>query len=198
MTIKDFRDAHRLPYNPKRYKLDKRGLPVKRKPSTIDAVVLHQSACIFGPANNVEARHRRAMEIPYHALCFTDGVTVLGHPFADYCYHSNGLNARGLGFSVEGEFPAFIGKETSRSTPYTELQADGARRGLKAVVEMARAEGCPVEFLFAHRQSSINRAGDPGEYWFKLLSRFARDELGLTVLSDHRVGDGQPIPLAWL
>ncbi len=198
MTIKDLRDVHRVPYDPKKFSLDKWGLPNKRKAATIDAVTLHQTACIFGPHGNVEARHRRALGIPYHALTFTDGVTVLSHPELDYSYHAGSLNARSLGFAVEGEFPAAIGKETARSTPYTEAQADGARRGLKTLVENARALGCPIRYVLAHRQSSIKRAGDPGEYWFKLLSRFARDELGLETLPTLKVRDGQTLPENWL
>lgn len=198
MTIKDLRGQYPLPYDPKKFRLGRDKMPVKRKPSEVDTVVVHQTACVFGPKADVEKRHRRGLLVPYHTLSFTDGVTVLGHDALEYTYHANAWNARSLGFAVEGEFPAFMGKETSRHTPYTELQADGARRGLKALVEMARAQGCPVTRFACHRQSSANRAGDPGQYWFRLLSRFARDELGLVVVDRETLGDGLPVPLEWL
>lgn len=196
--ILDMRGQARAPFDPKKFALDKRGEIVQRKPETIDSVTLHQSACIFGPLADDAKRKARALTIPYHALCYTDGVTVLSHHATDYTFHAGALNARSLGFCVEGEFPASIGKETTRSTPYTEAQADGARRGLKRLVEDARSGGCAIRYLFAHRQSSRNRAGDPGEYWFKLLSRFARDELGLEVLTTKTLRDGQAIPASWL
>lgn len=192
------RGQARAPFDPKKFALDKRGAVVVRKPESIDAVTLHQTACIFGPVADDAKRKARALGVPYHALCFTDGVTVLGHSPLLYTYHANRLNARSLGFAVEGEFPPFIGKETARSTPYTEAQADGARRGLTRLVEDARALGCPIRYVFAHRQSNAKRAGDPGEYWFKLLSRFARDELGLETLPTLTVGDGQALPVKWL
>ena len=192
------RGQARAPFDPKKFALDKRGAVIVRKPETIDAVVLHQSACIFGPVADDAKRKARALGIPYHALAFTDGVTVLGHSPLLYTYHANSLNKRSLGFAVEGHFPAFIGQEKSIHSPYTEAQADGARRGLKRLVEDARSLGCPIRYVLAHRQSSSKRAGDPGEYWFKLLSRFAKDELGLETLPMFKVGDGQDIPPKWL
>lgn len=198
MTILDMRGQARAPFDPKKFSLDKRGLIASRDPKTIDAVVLHQTACSIGPAADDAGRKRRVLEWPYHAVTYDDGDTVLAHDVRPYTYHANALNKRSLGFAVEGEFPAFIGGELARHSAYTEAQADGARRGLKRLVEDARAAGCPVKYVLAHRQSNIARGGDPGEYWFRLLSRFARDELGLETLPQLRVGGGQALPPKWL
>lgn len=196
--IVDHRNKAQAPFDPKKFALDKHGRIVVRDPKTIDAVVIHQTACRIGPAADDKRRKARVLQWPYHAVTYSDGDTVLAHAPTLYTYHANSLNRRSLGFAVEGEFPARIGDELARHSAYTELQADGARRGLKRLVEDAREAGCPIRFLFAHRQSSANRTGDPGQHWFRLLSRFARDELGLEVDSSRTVGDGLAVPLEWL
>lgn len=198
MTVLDFRGQAKAPFDPKKFNLAKGGNITTRDPKTIDAVVLHQTACSIGPAADNARRKRRVLEWPYHAVTYDDGDTVLAHAPALYTYHANALNKRSLGFAVEGHFSAFIGQEKALHSPYTEAQADGARRGLKRLVGDARAAGCPVRYVLAHRQSNIARGGDPGEYWFRLLSRFARDELGLETLPQLRVGDGQALPPKWL
>lgn len=196
--IVDHRGQAKAPFDPKKFALDRHGRIVVRDPKTIDAVVLHQTACSIGPAADDKRRKRRVLEWPYHAVAYSDGDTVLAHDVRLYTYHANALNKRSLGFAVEGEFPAFIGQELARHSAYTEGQADGARRGLKRLVEDARAAGCPIKYVLAHRQSSPNRTGDPGQYWFRLLFRFARDELGLEPLASLTVGGGNTIPPAWL
>ena len=198
MTVLDMRGHAKKPYDPKKFSLDKSGNISTRKPETIDAVVLHQTACSIGPAADDKRRKRRVLEWPYHAVTYDDGCTVLAHSPLLYTYHANSLNKRSLGFAVEGHFAAFIGQEMPIHSSYSEAQADGARRGLKRLVEDARALGCTIRYVLAHRQSSRNRAGDPGEYWFKLLSRFARDELGLETLPALTTGDGQTLPPKWL
>jgi hypothetical protein len=197
-VIVDLRGQARGPFDPKKFPLTKSGNITTRKPETVDAVVLHQVASNIGPAADDARRKRRVLAWPYHAVTYDDGDTVLAHSPLLYTYHANALNKRSLGFAVEGHFAAFLGQEKALHAPYTEAQADGARRGLKRLVEDARALGCPVKHVLAHRQSSINRGGDPGEYWFKLLSRFARDELGLETLPMFKVGNGQDIPPKWL
>lgn len=191
-------------------RLDAKGRAFVRDPKTITGIGIHQTACVFGPKADREKAHRRALGVHAHMTAFRDGVAVLGWPLLWRVNHGNGLNAASLGLECEGHYP---GVPDDPTTPRREDQASigGAPTvlddlsletfcfGLKALVDGGRAIGCPIEFVWAHRQSSDTRRADPGwEIWQKVVLDYGVKVLGLKTESWKTfAGQGKPIPKQW-
>jgi len=177
------------------------GKTVKRDPKTITGVCLHQTACVFGPANDRAKAHQRAIGIPAHAVAFRDGCVALPAPLSWYLYTSNGLNAFTLGLEIEGIYPGYPGAKVwgdSPATPFDSLVRDTARAALKYLVDEGRKAGMPIEYLYAHRQSNGQKPSDPGyEIWQQVALEYGVEQLGLKTRNEYVVGDGKPIPSAW-
>ena len=181
---------------------------VSRDPRTVDGIVLHQTACVFGKKKTQPTRHHRALGVACHALAFNDGTAVLANPLPWLVWHGNGYNDRSLGLEVEGNFPGLIGDPRTLAmsdkpeTPVTPLLISTACDALKWLVEEGRALGMPLRYLWAHRQSSGTRRSDPGEGLWRPISAFAVAELGLVLelgasIDSKNSGHGRPIPAAW-
>jgi hypothetical protein len=170
--------------------------------NSIDGIVVHQTATPFGvtaaaiKAANGDAqlaKHRRALGVAAHMTVFTTGIAVLAHPLDWYVYHGNGLNARSLGMEIEGLFPGLQGKQEL----FTGVLQSAAQDGLEYLVRKGRERGMPIKWIWAHRQSSMTRADDPGEeIWRKLVLEFAVSRLGLAPQHDFVTG-GRVIPPEW-
>jgi hypothetical protein len=196
-----------------------RGKTVMRDPSTITTVVLHQTACEFGVsaasarANGEELGQRlRTAKVACHALAFREGWVVAMRPLRSFVHHANKANPYSLGLEIEGLYsgladdPATAPNEARRtvwnmdrwSGPPDELTVETARAALCWLVEQGRAEGMPIEWVDAHRQSSRTRRSDPGEeLWKAVVVDYARPKLGLRTRPDFTIGPGRPIPRAW-
>lgn len=187
-----------------------RGKAVVRRASAINTLVAHQTAAIFGPMAQPAVRHRRALNIAAHATAFRDDTGVLQTPVLWYVNSANGFNR----FSVSVEFEGFYaGVPDVPSTPQREdvLSTWGSKptpldarafatfcATAEALVEAARREGCPLEWVLAHRQSSGARRADPGyALWREVVLGYIVPKLGLKTRPDYTVDDGRPIPAQW-
>ena len=188
--------------DPTRFRLNAKGVLVTRRPAVVDAVCIHQTACVFGPAADPPKRHRRAASIPYHALAFTDATVTLAHPVLAYTYHGNAFNTRSVGFGIEGHYPEFDRDfdPEIHTAMETEAFIDAIRHGLRRVVETAWEAGCPIQYQLAHRQSATKwgKPADPGEKIWKIATAFCKDALKLKTLDDLVTNPaGRPIPMEW-
>lgn len=202
-------------YKTTRHPLTRALVPVLREQRTIDAVVLHQMACTLG-GPTAEKRHRRALRISAHASAFFDGTVVLPCDLRAYAYHADALNARSLGVEIEGlhpgleDDPATVPDEAKRTTwggepdEVTPLLIETARSALTAIVTEARAIGCPVRYVFAHRQSSPTRRSDPGQTLWREVGLWSVQALGLQAQPAATFAKtwkpwtaGKPIPREW-
>lgn len=188
-----------------------RGRAVVRPAHEIDTVCLHQTACVFGPMAHPEVRYLRAADVASHAVAFRTGVGVLQTPVRWYVNGGNGWNTRALHLECEGHYcgqpddPATAPRREDREscwgaepTPLDDLALLTARETLRALVKAARAEGCPVQYIVAHRQSSPSRRSDPGyELWRDVVINYAVPVLGLRTRPAVVVGQGRPIPACW-
>lgn len=194
----------------KRRHLVRAGHVVRRDPRTVVGVTLHQTATRYGPADDRERRLRRALDTPYHALAYREGAVVLTQPLDWYSWHGNGLNESSLGLAIEGLYsgladdPSTTPREDLRTTwggppdDVTELVVTTAREALRVLVELGRAEGMPLRYIWAHRQSSATRRSDPGqEPWQRVVLEYAVPVLGLEVQPSRTWRDGRPIPREW-
>ncbi len=192
-----------------------RGKVQMRDPAKVTGITVHQTACIFGPMAQPEVRYRRALNVAAHATAFNTRVVVLANPLRWNVWHGNGLNDSTLGLEIEGRFsglldnPATIEREDLRTAwggiadPITPDIVETAREALRVLVELGRAEGMPLKYIYAHRQSSGTRRSDPGEgIWKEVVLEYACKVLGLQTkpaltMVSKKGGPGRTIPLDW-
>lgn len=202
------------------------GGPVWRDPKTVDSIVLHQTAVVYQLPAKKSLRDaaikaaggdpelalaKRASKVACHAMAFRGGFYVAATPLRWYVNHGNGLNARSLGFETDGLYSG-LDDDPSTTPKREDLDTTWGRRepsiltaqivetaiaGLTWLVTAARAEGMPIRYLFAHRQSSPNRRPDPGEGPWREIGIEAAKRLGLEVLPDLVVTGGRPLPRSW-
>lgn len=193
-------------YNGKRKHWITGGKVVTRDPATVDAITLHQTACIFGKAAHQPTRHHRALGVACHALAFNDGVVVLANPLRSWVHHANGLNSRSLGLEVECNARGLVADPRTVSgleVPPTPEAIEAGREAIRLLVKLGREEGMPIRYILAHRQSSPTRRSDPGEQlWRALVVEYAVPVLGLVtqpelVMTDRRGRPGRALPPQW-
>lgn len=204
ITLHDLHGARTDPH-PKS-KRDRHGKTVRRTPAGIDAIVLHQTAVRFSAASD-ELLARRALDVACHAMAFYPGFVVWAADPLWYIYHADRLNARSVGLEVEGNYPGLVGGKigSGEETPLTDAVVKAARMGVKLLVEEGRRAGCPIKYIYGHRQCDSWRRADPGEgLWRKVVLEYAVPELKLvarpTETFPHPKGqsrNGKSIPTRW-
>lgn len=199
------------PVAKEKFKLDAKGRVVVRDPATITGIVLHQTACWFGVSSaqvsaaggdRELALHRRALNVATHLTAFDGrdanlecGHAIYASPLVWYAYHANKANAVSLGVECEGVYPGLLSQ--GGETPSARL-VEASRAAVRFALEEGRRQGMPIEFLWAHRQSSATRRADPGEaLWRAVALDYAVPVLGLRTEPARVWGDGRPIPVAW-
>lgn len=198
--------------DPPKTKRDARGAVVVRDPSAVTGIVVHQTAAVFGVNRRQVARaggdarealRRRFLDVACHMAALRNGDVLQTNDLTTYVYHGNRLNKSTLGLEIEGRYPGWT-RRPKRSTwggdpsEVTDVIVAAARRALRELVERGHAEGMPIRYVYAHRQSSATRRSDPGEeLWRRVVLDYAVPELGLKTRPRHTVGSGRPIPKAW-
>ena len=175
------------------YKKDSRLSP--RKLATINSIVLHHMAYNIG--NNPTSY----VKVGAHYIVTSDGKIAQLYDNLDFLNASNSFNPRSVAIEFAGNFP----DERYRWWKSSELPIPErcyltptqirAGRCLLATLK-ARLPG--VKYLYAHRQSSEDREGDPGpDVWFN-IGEWALSNLNLTDrLPWTHEGTGRPIPQTW-
>lgn len=167
------------------------GEVIKRPRESIDTIVLHQAACLFG-----KDHESRALRVPADMLIYRDQRIVLPKPLTWYANHANRYNARSLGIEVEGVYLGAPRSKERRRTPVTAELLEAIEYGIPLLVELALNEGIVLKHYRAHRQSSRTRRGDPGYELWPTMAR-ACESAGLTCDMSETVGSGRPIPAVW-
>jgi hypothetical protein len=191
-------------YKPPKHLIQK-GRVVKRSVYEVDTIVVHQTAVVFGVlpravkeagGDRNMAKHRRALQVASHLTAFDTGFAVVGCPLSWYVYNCNKLNSRSLGLEIEGVYPALL---TAKSKElFTGLIEQASRDAIDYMVIEGKKLGMPIQYIAAHRQSSADRRGDPGEeIWKKLVLGYAVPRHGLIVKPTAVWGDGRPLPQEW-
>lgn len=197
------------------------GHTVMRDPKTVKGICLHQTAVQFGarPSHYKQAKEmlkgtnptrgdierlaialRVVEDVPSHALAMQSGDVVLRSPLEAFLYHANALNPISLGLEIEG---LYDGVEVEGAhPPPTPVTIAAARRAVRELHTRGLEAGMPIEYIWAHRQSSGTRVGDPGSVLWEEVGIWASDELGLKMeplrtWESKRSGWGNPIPELW-
>jgi hypothetical protein len=188
----------------------KGGKVVVRDPKSIRGIGIHQTACVFGPANDSTARYRRALKVPCHALAFRDGVFATAFPMLWYVYHGNELNSFTYGLEIEGQYPGLLDDPSTpvredektiwggKATPLDEQAIETARAALKYLYEEGMRLGSPLQYIWAHRQSNGVKVSDPGQgLWQHVVLDYGVAKLGLKTQPEKTWGNGKPVPAQW-
>jgi hypothetical protein len=174
-------------------KSDKSHRKGPRDPKKVYALVLHQMACCFRPADPL----KRFLSINSHFAIAADGRILQLHPITELLWSSNGFNAGSVAVEFAGNFPNTKGRwwqgdkfGRDRPTP-AQLEA-----GRYLVRHLIRVMG--LTHILAHRQSSASRENDPGpEVWFH-VGQWAVDKLGLKDGGPgFKLPGANPIPDEW-
>ena len=199
------------PSSPSKFKLDSKGRVVVRDPRTVNGIVLHQTGCWYSVSNSQVsaaggdrhyALHKRSLNVACHLIAFDGksakvdcGHAVWPNPLEWYVYQANGVNSVSLGIECEGLYPGLVSQGGAMPSDRV-IQA--AREAVRFAVEKGRGAGMPIEYIWAHRQSSANRRSDPGEsLWRSVVLEYAVPALGLRTETARTWGDGLPIPVQW-
>lgn len=187
----------------------RQGRTVRRQPRSVTGIVIHQTACNFGVSRAAVraadgdrdlAQQRRALNVANHVMAYREGWVVVANDFDRYIYHGNKFNAHSLGLEIEGLYPGVRGGPAWGGDPdlVTDTVVETAQAAISYMVHRGRAMGMPLEYIWAHRQSSANRRSDPGEeLWDRVVLQHAVAKLGLRTEPALTIGNGRPIPLVW-
>lgn len=187
-----------------------RGKVVVRDPKIVTGIGIHQTACVFGPSNDIDRRNRRALNVPCHALAFRDGTFVTAFPLPWFVYHGNALNEFSYGLECEGKYPGLPDnpvtpqREDEQSTwggnptPLDDLAIETFRAALKHLYEEGMKLGSPLQYVWAHRQSNGQKPSDPGYgIWKHVVLDYAVAKLGLKTQPEKVWRDGKTVPPQW-
>lgn len=196
-----------------RYALTK-GKVTERDPKKVTGIVVHQTACVFGVTEAMVkkqggdrdmAKYMRFLNIPAHAIASQTGKFVVHAPLTWYAYHGHGFNDHSLGLEMEASLPGLRNGKTWNGKPASPTGPEfiaGCRSALGYLYEEGRRAGMPIEYVWAHRQST-QKPSDPGqELWEEVVINFGIKELGLKpqydlVLKNRQGVSGKPIPVEW-
>jgi hypothetical protein len=175
------------------YKRDARASPRKR--SAIDSIVLHHMA--FNRGNDLADY----LKVGAHYAVTADGQIAQLYDDLDFLNASNGFNGRSIAIEFAGNFPDHRfrwWKPAKRTLPDRCYLTPAQVRAGRCLLATLKARFSGIEYVYAHRQSSANKANDPGpDVWYH-VGEWAIRELRLTDRAPRtHVGTGQPIPTAW-
>ncbi len=185
-----------------------------RRPEQIRGIVLHQTG-IAMPRDPARWDHVAA-----HAGVTSDGRVVHINALRSYVMHANLANAFSVGVEIHGLLPGLADDwrtmpaaseekhpdlsyrqrrkiNFDQRTEVTPAIARASREALAFLVEEALALGCPLTYLWAHRQFDRSRSADPGEELWKEVALWAVDELGLELDPHFTLGSGRAVPREW-
>jgi hypothetical protein len=166
-----------------------------RPESKVDAIVLHHMA--FNRGNDLS----RYEKVGAHYVVLADGQIAQLYDDLDYLNASDGFNGRSVAIEFAGNFSDeryHWWKDRDRTIPdrcyLTPAEIRAGRCLLKAIT--TRLPG--VKYVYAHRQSSKDRTGDPGPDVWCNVGEWAISNLKLTDrLPTTHVGSGRPVPDSW-
>jgi len=143
------------------------------------------------------ALHQRFWTVPYHYVGLLNGDLLYNNPATRYTYHGNGGNKRLVGVSAEANLPGLEKNRAKKHSALDEHFIETNRATLRLAVTKEREAGAPIEGLYAHRQYSDGRLGDPGEGWWKEVGIPMSQEMHLERRVTFFNGTGTQICREW-
>ncbi len=141
----------------------------------VTGITLHQ----WGVKSVGKAAHRK---VTAHFSVGHDGTVYYVHPVETWLAASHGFNRDTVSIEVAGLY--------GRDSIVPQATVDGARRAVLLAIDEVRRAGGELRHIYAHRQSSNQRAMDPGpDLWRRVAVPSP-----LTTIPSLTRGSGLPIP----
>lgn len=178
--------------------------------SSINGIVLHRTSCVIGDRVLQHAKTNA------HCAVTMGGNIYLIHDWTLGIFHGHSLSERTIGIEFDGNPEGFPGggywidpdyKKNGKPLdkykgqigphPITEQQVKASWVLLDIILKEVKAGGGNIVNILAHRQSTSERASDPGwDCWKKIAIPWqekirAADTIGV------KIKTGQPIPKEW-
>ncbi len=164
-----------------------------RSIALVDSVVLHQMAFSRGSDLN------KYLKVRVHYIIMPDGKIGQLYPDTALLWASNGFNKRSVAIEFAGNFPNTKGKCYLPNKFGCHQLTDAQVQAGRCLLAALKNKLPNMRYVFAHRQSNINRANDPGpDIWYQ-VGEWAIKNLGYHPDSRKiKTGSGQPIPEEWM
>lgn len=143
------------------------------------------------------ALHQRFWKVPYHWVGLLNGDILHNNLITRYTHHGDSGNRRLIGVAAEADMPGLEKDRKKKHHDLSERFIETNRATLRLAVMKARHEGAPICRLYAHRQYSPKRVGDPGEGWWKEIGIPIAKELHLDRMTSFADGKGLEICREW-
>jgi len=143
------------------------------------------------------ALHERFWKVPYHWVGLLNGDVLRNNDITRYTYHGDHGNGPLIGVAAEGNMPGLEKNRKKKHHGLDEHFIETNRAALRLAVHKGREAGAPVGRLYAHRQYSNGRIGDPGEGWWKEVGIPMATELRLKRMVHFMDGVGREICREW-
>jgi hypothetical protein len=164
----------------------------------IDGVVLHQTGCKM-PRDPEGWKRLNA-----HVGVTSEGTVVIVNDPTVKIWHAQKLSRRTIGIEIAGNFhgiegdPGTLWEGGGPAATLGPNQKMGCDVALAWVEQMFRHNHQEWKYIYAHRQSSKTRSGDPGsEIWQQVAMPWIK-RLGLSDGGEYyRIGSGRKIPRDW-
>lgn len=189
--IRDIRGKHPRPKN----------YAYQREWSDIVGVTLHQTGC------GMPKRPMGWSKVNAHIGVTQEGLVVIMNDPVDMIWHAQGLSRKTIGIEIEGNFYGVEGAErtlwSGGGGPYdlNPMMISALNEVKNWLIEEFSQRNVPWTRIYAHRQSSPTRRGDPGSLiWNEVALSWAEDlKLGDSRDGGHyfKLGKGRPIPMLW-
>lgn len=176
----------------------------RRKWSSIDGVVLHQTGC------RMPDEPQGWQSVNAHIGITRFGKVVLINDMTDMIWHAQRLSIKHIGVEVEGNFEGIKGNARTLwsgggpAATLTREMINAADAAMAWLVGEFKKQKQLWTRLYAHRQSHNMRQADPGaEVWQEIGMRWLRrlyKNYNMPVWdggSSYCVGSGRPIPREW-
>lgn len=180
-------------------KLDpKKAYKKKRDMKLVNSLVLHQMA--FSRGDNPAKYYG----VNAHFIILPNGQIVQLQELDRNLKASNGFNKFAVSVEFAGNLPNHKGQyykpEKFGKDQLTEEQVLAGRYLIDYLIDlMPKYGGAGLQGVYAHRQSSAMRGGDPGpDIWYN-VGEWADKHRGLYTGADdgYKIGDGKAIPDVW-
>lgn len=143
------------------------------------------------------ALHQRFWKVPYHWVGLLIGDVLFNNDITRYTFHGSGGNRKLVGVSAEGNFPGLEKNRKKKHNEWDEHTIETNRSAIRLATLKSREQGAPIQYLYAHRQYSKGRIGDPGSGWWKEVGIPMCEELHLERRVREKYDGGYEICREW-
>jgi N-acetyl-anhydromuramyl-L-alanine amidase AmpD len=173
----------------------------KRKWKDIKGITLHQTASQLG---NKPTRYKK---VSAHIGITQDGKIIQMNGLDWLVWHAQAFSSRDVGIECDGYFAGIEGNLKTFWRPKSKpdrMPMTVSKEQIKAtldVIEWIMKEvewhGGEVEYIHAHRQSSMSRTSDPGSKVWQEVAMVAKKRWGLKDGGPKFSVGGTPVPREW-